>query len=70
MGKKLSATKHPQKRKEFILFRYTIFKLNTQNFTGRISSVFWAVDFLNPISTGLFCLVVALGEGGVFHPPP
>ena len=23
----------------------------------------------NPISTGLFCLVVALG-GGVFHPPP
>ena len=26
---------------------------------------------LNPISTGLFCLVVALGGGGcVFHPPP
>ena len=24
---------------------------------------------LNPISTGLFCLVVALGGGGVFHPP-
>ena len=25
---------------------------------------------INPISTGLFCLVVALGGGGVFHPPP
>ena len=25
--------------------------------------------FLNPISTGLFCLVVALGGGGVFPPP-
>ena len=25
--------------------------------------------YLNPISTGLFCLVVALGGGGVFHPP-
>ena len=24
---------------------------------------------INPISTGLFCLVVALGGGGVFHPP-
>ena len=24
----------------------------------------------NPISTGLFCLVVALGGGGVFHPLP
>ena len=24
---------------------------------------------LNPISTGLFCLVAALGRGGVFHPP-
>ena len=23
----------------------------------------------NPISTGLFCLVVALGGGGVFYPP-
>ena len=27
-------------------------------------------DYFNPISTGLFCLVVALGGGGgVFHPP-
>ena len=24
---------------------------------------------VNPISTGLFCLGVALGGGGVFHPP-
>ena len=29
------------------------------------------VSNINPISTGLFCLVVALGGGGggVFHPP-
>ena len=26
-------------------------------------------SLVNPISTGLFCLVVALGGGGVFHPP-
>ena len=25
--------------------------------------------YLNPISTGLFCLVVALGGGGCFPPP-
>ena len=39
----------------------------------RICSLFRKIfkfsDF-NPISTGLFCLVVALGGGGgVFHPP-
>ena len=26
-------------------------------------------NLVNPISTGLFCLVVSLGGGGVFHPP-
>ena len=28
------------------------------------------MNLFNPISTGLFCLVVALGGGGVFSTPP
>ena len=40
------------------------------SFVVALYSMYSLYAIINPISTGLFCLVVALGGGGgVFHPP-
>ena len=61
-----SSTKEGQELMEQTVIDSELLTRMVQNTNNLLESL----DF-NPISTGLFCLVVALGGGGggVFHPP-
>ena len=48
---------------------YQVYVGSSKTITLSVEEIMATKPTLNPISTGLFCLVVALGGGGCFPPP-